>query len=188
MSRTVPTSGTSTGTRWPICSPRTSTWITGTPSGKNGRYGKSVPSMTSASQCSMARYPELNPISPVMPTSNGLSYSTASLPRNACSTGACNAPARAISWSCAPAQPAPARIVTRLAAFSTPAAAASASSAGRTTGAAGRIAVTLAPDGASAKNTSPGMTTTATPPRSSAVRIPMSSTRGSCAGTLTSSQ
>jgi Thiamine pyrophosphate enzyme, central domain len=33
VSRTVPTSGTCTGTRRPICSPRTSTWITGTPSG-----------------------------------------------------------------------------------------------------------------------------------------------------------
>ena len=33
VSLTVPTSGTSTGTRRPICSPRTSTWITGTPSG-----------------------------------------------------------------------------------------------------------------------------------------------------------
>ncbi len=33
VSLTVPTSGTCTGTRRPICSPRTSTWITGTPSG-----------------------------------------------------------------------------------------------------------------------------------------------------------
>src|ERR1700735_2705177 len=68
--------------------------------------------MTSASQCSMARYPERNPISPVMPTSYGLSYSTNSLPRNACTTGAFSAPASAMSWSCAPEQPAPARIVT----------------------------------------------------------------------------
>ncbi len=144
--------------------------------------------MTSASQCSIARYPELNPIRPVIPTSNGLSYSTASLPRNACSTGACSAPASAISCSWAPAQPAPARIVTRSLTFSTRAASASAASPGRTTGTAARTADTFAPDGASAKNTSPGMTSTATPLRCTAVRSAMSSSRGICAGTLTSSQ
>jgi len=88
----------------------------------------------------MARYPELNPISPVIPTSYGLSYSTNSLPRNACTTGAFSAPASAMSWSCAPAQPAPARIVTAPAAFSTCAAAASDSVSGRTTGEVARIA------------------------------------------------
>ena len=44
------------------------------------------------------------------------------------------------------------------------------------------------PAGASARNTSPGTTTTATPPRASAARMAISSTRGSCSGTLTSSQ
>ena len=136
----------------------------------------------------MARYPELNPISPVIPTSYGLSYSTNSLPRNACTTGAFSAPASAMSWSCAPAQPAPARIVTALASFSTCAAAASDSSSGRTTGEVARIGTGSGPAGASARNTSPGTTTTATPPRASAARMAISSTRGSCSGTLTSSQ
>ena len=49
-----------------------------------------------------------------MPTSKGLSYSTNSLPRMECTTGALRAPAMAMSWSWAPAQPAPARMVTRL--------------------------------------------------------------------------
>ena len=47
-----------------------------------------------------------------MPTSYGLSYSTNSLPRSACTTGACSRSATATSSSCAPWQPAPARIVT----------------------------------------------------------------------------
>jgi len=93
-----------------------------------------------------------------------------------------------MSWSCAPAQPAPARIVTRLAPFSTSAAAASGASAGRITDAALRTGVHVAPDGTSAKNTSPGMTTTATPPRSSAARIVLSMTCGICSGMLASSQ
>ena len=55
----------------------------------------------------MARYPEVNPISPVIPTSYGLSYSTNSLPRNACTTGACSAPASAISCDVRPGTPGP---------------------------------------------------------------------------------
>ena len=93
-----------------------------------------------------------------------------------------------MSWSCAPAHPAPARMVTRLAAFSTCAAAASDSSSGRITDEVGRIRPGFAPCGASARNTSPGTTTTATPPRDSAARIAISRMRGSCSGTLTSSQ
>ena len=54
-----------------------------------------------------------------------------------------------MSWSCAPAQPAPARIVTRLAAFSTSAAAASGPSAGRMTDGVGRTAIAVEPDGTS---------------------------------------
>ncbi|HUB42142.1 MAG TPA: hypothetical protein VMA72_25105 [Streptosporangiaceae bacterium] len=52
------------------------------------------------------------------------------LPWNACTTGAFSVPARRVSSSCAPAHPAPARIATRLAAFSTSAAAARSDSAG----------------------------------------------------------
>ena len=79
-------------------------------------------------------------------------------------------------------------MVTRLAAFSTSAAAASEGSAGRVTDGAARTGVGFAPDGASARNTSPGMTTVATPPRCNAVRIAISRMRGSCSGMLTSSQ
>ena len=61
--------------------------------------------------------------------------------------------------------PAPARIVTAPALFRTCAAAASDSSSGRTTGEVARIATGSGCDGASARNTSPGTTTTATPPR-----------------------
>ncbi len=188
VSRTVPTKGKATGTRRPIRSPRTSTWITGTPSGRNGRYGKSVPSMTSASQCSMARYPEENPISPVIPTSYGLSYSTNSLPRNACTTGAFNAPASAISCECAPAHPAPAKIVTALASFSAEAASTSAASLGRTIGDAARIGTGSPALRASSRNVPPGTTTTATPPRASAARIATCRIRGSCSWVLISSQ
>ena len=39
-----------------------------------------------------------------------------------------------------------------------------------------------------ARNISPGATTTATPPRASAVRMAICRIRGSCSGTLTSSQ
>ena len=67
-------------------------------------------------------------------------------------------------------------MVTALAAFST-----SADGAART-------GVAFAPCGASVRNTSPGMTTTATPPRASAVRIAISRIRGSWLGMLTSSQ
>ena len=79
-------------------------------------------------------------------------------------------------------------MVTSLASFSTCAAAASDCSSGRTTGRAARIGTGSWCDGASARNTSPGTTTTATPPRASAARMAISSTRGSCSGTLTSSQ
>ncbi len=47
------------------------------------------------------------PISPVMPTSYGLSYSTCSFPRRACTTGALSLPANSTSSLCAPAQPLP---------------------------------------------------------------------------------
>src|SRR6202034_3434405 len=113
----------------------------------------------------MARFPELNPISPVIPTSYGLSYSTNSLPRNACTTGACSADASAMSWSCAPAQPAPARIVTGLASLSTSATAASDRSSGRTTDGAMRTGTGLYPSGAGSRNTSAGTTTTDLDPR-----------------------
>jgi hypothetical protein len=79
-------------------------------------------------------------------------------------------------------------MVTRCAEFSTSAAAASELSSGRMTAVAARTGTALAPDGTSAKNTPPGMTTTLTPPRASAVRIAISSTRGICSGSLTSSQ
>jgi hypothetical protein len=79
-------------------------------------------------------------------------------------------------------------MVTRCAEFSTSAAAASEVSSGRMTDAAARTGTAFAPDGTSAKNTPPGMTTTLTPPRDSAVRIAISSTRGICSGSLTSSQ
>ena len=58
---------------------------------------------------------------------------------------------------------APARMVTRPAAFSTCAAVASDSSSGRMTGDTVRNTAGCAPGGASAMNTSPGTTTTATP-------------------------
>ena len=87
-----------------------------------------------------------------------------------------------MSWSWAPAQPAPARIVTAPALFSTCAAAASDSSSGRTTGEVARIGYGLGPVGASARNTSPGTTTTATPPRASAARMAVSSTPGELPG------
>ena len=57
-----------------------------------------------------------------MPTSLGLSYSTNSFPRMAWTTGAASASAIATTSSWAPSQPAPARIVTRPAAFSSSAA------------------------------------------------------------------
>src|SRR5260221_14617341 len=84
-----------------------------------------------------------------------------------------------------PAQPAPARIVTLPAAFSTSAAAARDRSSGRIAGDTARTGVGCAPDGALARNTSPGTTTTATPPRCNATRIPISSSRGSWSGMLT---
>ena len=46
-----------------------------------------------------------------MPTSNGLSYSMNSFPRIACTIGAFSLPASSINSACAPAQPAPPRIV-----------------------------------------------------------------------------
>ena len=79
-------------------------------------------------------------------------------------------------------------MVTRCADFSTSAAAASELSSGRITDAAARTGTAFAPDGTSAKNTSPGMTTTPTPPRASAVLIAISRTRGICSGSPTSSQ
>ena len=93
-----------------------------------------------------------------------------------------------MSCWCAPAQPAPARIVTRLAALSASAVAARAASAGRMTDDVGQIGGRSAPAGASAKKISPGTTTTATPPRSTAARIAISRIHGSCSGMLTSSR
>ena len=52
----------------------------------------------------------------------------------------------------------------------------------------GRTAIAVEPDGTSAKNRLPGITTTPTPPRAIAVRIAISSTRGICSGSPTSSQ
>src|SRR5712672_3519608 len=67
--------------------------------------------MSRVSQPSMAWYPEENPISPVIPTSKGLSHSMCSLPRSACTMGALSLAARATTASWAPAQPAPQRSV-----------------------------------------------------------------------------
>src|SRR5947199_404614 len=67
-----------------------------------------------------------------MPTSNGLSYSMNSFPRNVCTIGALSRRASSISSVCAPAQPAPPKIVTRCAPFSTFASAAISSSDGHT--------------------------------------------------------
>src|SRR6266853_1768692 len=48
-----------------------------------------------------------------MPTSNGLSHSTCSLPRNACTMGAFRRSASARTSSCAPSHPEPQNMVTR---------------------------------------------------------------------------
>ena len=122
-----------------------------------------------------------------MPTSYGLSHSTNSLPRSACTIGALSRSAIAMSSSCAPWQPAPARIVTRRAWLSRSAAAARSASPGTVTDVEGRMPVTRVPAGARSRNTSPGTTTTATPRRSIALRMAISRTRGSCSGALTSS-
>ena len=93
-----------------------------------------------------------------------------------------------MSCWCAPAHPAPAKMVTRVAEFRTSAAAASDSSSGLITDVVGRIGTAFALDGTSAKNKLPGITATPTPPRASAVRIAICKTRGICSGSLTSSQ
>jgi hypothetical protein len=79
-------------------------------------------------------------------------------------------------------------MVTRLAEFSTPAAAASDAWSGLMTGITARTGTAFASGGESARNTAPGITTTPTPPRASAVRIAISSTPGSCSGMLTNSE
>ena len=176
------------GVRRPSCSPRRSTCTIFAFSGKNCRYGKSVPSISSASHFSIARYPDAKPSSPVIPTSYGFCHSMCSLPRSACTIGACSFAASAITSSCAPATPAPARIVTFFAPFRMDAAASSPEASGVTVDRVGRIGAVARRSGASAKNTSPGTTTTATPRFSTAVRMAISSTHGSCAGSPTSSE
>jgi hypothetical protein len=79
-------------------------------------------------------------------------------------------------------------MVTRLAALSTSAAAASEWSSGRTTAGTARTGAGRGRAGASARNTSPGMTTTPTPPRCNAARIAISSSHGTWSGTLACSQ
>jgi hypothetical protein len=83
-----------------------------------------------------------------MPTSNGLSYSMNSLPRIACTIGAFSLPARAISSACAPAHPAPPRIVAFDDAFRIFASTAISSSEGHTEGfGSGKVQARLLLDG-----------------------------------------
>ena len=79
-------------------------------------------------------------------------------------------------------------MVTRLAALSTSAAAASERSPGRTTAGTARTGAGRGPVGASARNTSPGMTTTPTPPRCNAARMAISNSHGTWPGALACSQ
>ena len=53
-----------------------------------------------------------NPSKPVIPTSNGLSYSMNSLPRSACTIGAFSFSASSINSAWAPSHPAPPKMVT----------------------------------------------------------------------------
>jgi glyoxylate carboligase len=73
-----------------------------------------------------------NPSRPVIPTSNGLSYSMNSLPRSACTIGAFNFPASCINSVWASAHPAPPKMVTFRDSLRMPAALARISSEGRT--------------------------------------------------------
>ncbi len=121
-----------------------------------------------------------------MPTSKGLSYSMNSLPRSGCTIGAFSRCASATTSACAPAQPAPHSSVTFVPAFSSAASRSSSASVGRTIGCAGTSqAGGFASVGRSA--TSPGITTTDTPRRATAVRIARSRICGSWPGLETSS-
>ena len=80
--------------------------------------------INSASHSFMAKYPDAKPRRPVIPTSNGLSYSMNSFPRIAWTTGAAKASAVATTSACVSRQPAPPRIVTFVAPFKSWAAAA----------------------------------------------------------------
>ena len=116
-SSTSPTNPKSTLVRRPICSPRTSICMIVAPwertADKENPFRSSAADRSSSSRDS----PKRSPSRPVMPTSNGLSYSMNSLPRIACTIGACSLPASSINSSCAPAQPAPPRIVIFFAPF-----------------------------------------------------------------------
>src|SRR5579859_3688775 len=122
------------------------------------------------SQLFIAEYPEENPTRPVMPTSNGLSYSMYSLPRSECTIGACNLRASSTTSVCESLQPAPQSKVTRDDWFNRRASFAMSALAGRIIGADGALQLgTGFVSGPSA--TLPGITTTATPLRATAVRI-----------------
>src|SRR5258706_341279 len=115
-----------------------------------------------------------------MPTSYGLSHSTCSLPRSACTMGDFSFAPSANSAPCAPAQPEPQSSVTRDAAFSSAARRSSSLSAGRTSDGPGSKPPTLGAGASTAccSDGSPEMTITATPPLPTAARIPASSPQG----------
>ena len=114
-----------------------------------------------------------------MPTSKRLSYSMCSLPRSVCTMGAWSAPAMAMSSACAPAQPAPARMVTFFPLSSRAASWASRGPAGRTSGcSSGGASTNGCVSGASRSATSPGKEMTETPRFATALRMASSSTRG----------
>ena len=110
-----------------------------------------------------------------------------SLPRKAWTIGAWSAAASETTASWAPAVPAPARMVTRLAPLSSVAAASSSLSSGRTTGSDGATKRGVSPS-ISSSETSPGNTSTATPRCPMAVRIARCSRAGICFGLVTISQ
>lgn len=109
-----------------------------------------------------------------------------SLPRIAWTIGAASVSARAITSACAPAVPAPARIVTLLQSLSSCAARSSSCSDGTTRG---RVycTVLISVETASCSATSPGITSTATPCRLTASCIATRSARGICRGEVTTS-
>ena len=117
-------------------------------------------------------------MSPVIPTSYGLSHSTCSLPRIACTMGALSLAAKATTASWAPAQPAPQRSVvlsplSRRSAKSSMSASAAHTRGNRDTG----LGVE-ATGPASYRAISPEMTMTATPCLATASRIAASTIRG----------
>src|SRR6266403_3132485 len=130
------------------------------------------------------------PIRPVMPTSYGLSHSTCSLPRSACTMGDFSLAPSANSASCAPAQPEPHNRVTRDDVFKRLASRSSSPSAGRTSdGPGNRLSILGAgASTASLRAVSPEITITATPRWPTAARIAISSARGICSGEETNSQ